>query len=277
MTKRLKALGFGVLLLIITAYSLFPFYWAVISSFKPSADLFSTILKLWPIPWTWEHYKNVFRAANFGRNLLNSLIVAGGTTGIALGIGSLGAYALGRLPLRGKNVLLYLVLAMTMFPQIAVLSGLFVLLRGLGLFNSHPGLILSYLLFTLPFTVWVMTQYFRTLPRELEEAAYVDGASPFTAFWRILLPLTGPGLVTTGLLAFIAAWNEFLFALTFTVGDKVRTVPVAIAFFGGASPYEVPWGSIMAASVIVTVPLVVLVFVFQHRIVAGLTAGAIKE
>ena len=277
MSKRLKVLGFGLLLFGITVYSLFPFYWAVISSFKPSSDLFSTTLKLWPIPWTWEHYKNVFLAANFGRNLLNSLAVAGGTTLVALSLGSFAAYALGRLPLHGKNALLYLVLAMTMFPQIAVLSGLFVLLRGLGLFNTHPGLILSYLLFTLPFTVWVMTQYFRTLPRELEEAAYVDGASPLMAFWRILLPLTGPGLVTTGLLAFIAAWNEFLFALTFTVGDKVRTVPVAIAFFGGASPYEVPWGSIMAASVVVTVPLVVLVFVFQHRIVAGLTAGAIKE
>jgi trehalose/maltose transport system permease protein len=196
---------------------------------------------------------------------------------LALAIGSLAAYALGRLPFPPRNAILYLVLAMTMFPQIAVLSGLFVLIRSFGLFNTHLGLILSYLIFTLPFTVWVMTQYFRGLPSELEEAAYVDGATPLQTFWRVLLPLTGPGLVTTGLLAFIAAWNEFLFALTFTINDAARTVPVAIALFAGlTSPYEVPWGPIMAASIIVTVPLVVLTLIFQQRIVAGLTAGAIK-
>jgi trehalose/maltose transport system permease protein len=165
---------------------------------------------------------------------------------------------------------------MTMFPQIAVLGGLFMLLRQAGLFNTHLGLILSYLLFTLPFTVWVLVGYFKGLPRELEEAAYVDGATPLQTLVRIMLPLTGPGLVTTGLLAFIAAWNEYLFALTFTVGDKVKTVPPAIASFGGATPFEIPWGSIMAASVVVTVPLVVLVLIFQQRIVAGLTAGAVK-
>ncbi|KOX89571.1 Trehalose transport system permease protein SugB [Thermus aquaticus] len=165
---------------------------------------------------------------------------------------------------------------MTMFPQISVLGGLFMLLRQTGLFNTHLGLILSYLLFTLPFTVWVLVGYFRGLPRELEEAAYVDGATPLQTLVKVMLPLTGPGLVTTGLLAFIAAWNEHLFALTFTVGYAVRTVPPAIASFGGASPFKIPWGSIMAASVVVTVPLVVLVLIFQQRIVAGLTAGAVK-
>ncbi|RTG99741.1 sugar ABC transporter permease, partial [Thermus scotoductus] len=213
---------------------------------------------------------------NFGRNLLNSLMVAGGATLLSLTLGVLAAYALGRLPFPPKNAVLYLVLAMTMFPQIAVLGGLFMLLRQAGLFNTHLGLILSYLLFTLPFTVWVLVGYFKGLPRELEEAAYVDGATPLQTLVRIMLPLTGPGLVTTGLLAFIAAWNEYLFALTFTVGDKVKTVPPAIASFGGATPFEIPWGSIMAASVVVTVPLVVLVLIFQQRIVAGLTAGAVK-
>ena len=176
-----------------------------------------------PLPFTLDHYRNVFIQANFGRNLLNSLMVAGGATLLSLTLGVLAAYALGRLPFPPKNAVLYLVLAMTMFPQIAVLGGLFMLLRQAGLFNTHLGLILSYLLFTLPFTVWVLVGYFKGLPRELEEAAYVDGATPLQTLVRIMLPLTGPGLVTTGLLAFIAAWNEYLFALTFTVGDKVKT------------------------------------------------------
>jgi trehalose/maltose transport system permease protein len=274
--RRVGRLLFYLIVAGIVVYSVFPFYWAVTSSFKPSPDLFSERLKWIPSPATPVHYVTVFLGANFGRNLLNSLIVAGGVTVVALTLGCLGAYALGRLRFPPRNAVLYLVLAMTMFPQISVLSGLFVLLQTLRLFNTHAGLIFSYLLFTLPFTVWVMTSYFRGLPRELEESAYVDGASPLVTLLRIVLPLTGPGLVTTGLLSFIAAWNEFLFALTFTVGERVRTVPVAIAFFGGATAYEVPWGPIMAASVVVTTPLVVLVLLFQQRIVAGLTAGAVK-
>ncbi|WP_135257370.1 carbohydrate ABC transporter permease [Thermus caldilimi] len=267
---------FYLLVAFVVVYSVFPFYWAVISSFKPSDALFASNPSFLPLPFTLDHYRNVFLQANFGRNLLNSVVVAGGATLLSLFLGVLAAYALGRLPFPPRNAVLYLVLAMTMFPQIAVLGGLFMLLRQAGLFNTHLGLILSYLLFTLPFTVWVLVGYFKGLPRELEEAAYVDGATPLQTLVRIMLPLTGPGLVTTGLLAFIAAWNEYLFALTFTVGDKVKTVPPAIASFGGATPFEIPWGSIMAASVVVTVPLVVLVLIFQQRIVAGLTAGAVK-
>lgn len=267
---------FYLLVAFVVVYSAFPFYWAVISSFKPSDALFASNPSFLPLPFTLDHYRNVFLQANFGRNLLNSVVVAGGATLLSLVLGVLAAYALGRLPFPPRNAVLYLVLAMTMFPQISVLGGLFMLLRQAGLFNTHLGLILSYLLFTLPFTVWVLVGYFKGLPRELEEAAYVDGATPLQTLVRIMLPLTGPGLVTTGLLAFIAAWNEYLFALTFTVGDKVKTVPPAIASFGGATPFEIPWGSIMAASVVVTVPLVVLVLIFQQRIVAGLTAGAVK-
>ncbi len=267
---------FYLMVAFVVVYSAFPFYWAVISSFKPSDALFASNPSFLPLPFTLDHYRNVFLQANFGRNLLNSLVVAGGATLLSLVLGVLAAYALGRLPFPPRNAVLYLVLAMTMFPQISVLGGLFMLLRQAGLFNTHLGLILSYLLFTLPFTVWVLVGYFKGLPRELEEAAYVDGATPLQTLVRIMLPLTGPGLVTTGLLAFIAAWNEYLFALTFTVGDKVKTVPPAIASFGGATPFEIPWGSIMAASVVVTVPLVVLVLIFQQRIVAGLTAGAVK-
>lgn len=267
---------FYLLVAFVVVYSAFPFYWAVISSFKPSDALFASNPSFLPLPFTLDHYRNVFLQANFGRNLLNSVVVAGGATLLSLFLGVLAAYALGRLPFPPRNAVLYLVLAMTMFPQISVLGGLFMLLRQAGLFNTHLGLILSYLLFTLPFTVWVLVGYFKGLPRELEEAAYVDGATPLQTLVRIMLPLTGPGLVTTGLLAFIAAWNEYLFALTFTVGDRVKTVPPAIASFGGATPFEIPWGSIMAASVVVTVPLVVLVLIFQQRIVAGLTAGAVK-
>jgi trehalose/maltose transport system permease protein len=163
-----------------------------------------------------------------------------------------------------------------MFPQVAVLAGMFELIRGLGLYNHLAGLAISYMIFTLPFTVWVLTAFMRDLPKELEEAAIMDGATPWDIVIRVFLPLLWPALVTTGLLAFIAAWNEFLFALTFTLTDEQRTVPVTIALISGASQFELPWGNIMAASVIVTAPLVILVLVFQRRIVSGLTAGAVK-
>jgi trehalose/maltose transport system permease protein len=269
----LRAL-FYLLVVVILIFNLFPFLYALLSSFRPSNDLFST--DLLPKALGLQHYQAVFKDARFVGSLINSVIVAGSTVLISLALGSLCAYALGRLPFRFKAPVLYLVLTMTMFPQISVLSGLFVMLKALGLFNTRQGLVVTYLIFTMPFTIWVMTQYFRSLPKELEEAAYVDGASPLTVFWQILLPLTMPGLVSTGLLAFIAAWNEFLFALTFTVTDTMKTVPVVISQFSGTSAFEQPWGSIMAASMVVTIPLVILVMIFQYRIVAGLTAGAVK-
>jgi trehalose/maltose transport system permease protein len=265
---------FWVMVVIILIFNLFPAVYALVSSFRPSQELFST--EVLPRSLTFAHYKAVFTDARFIMSLVNSIIIAGSTVLIALGLGSLCAYALGRLPFRYKGSVLYLVLTMTMFPQIAVLSGLFVMLKTLGLFNSRPGLVMTYLIFTMPFTIWVMTQYFRSLPKELEEAAYVDGASPLTVFWEVLLPLTVPGMISTGLLAFIGAWNEFLFALTFTVTDNMKTVPVVISQFSGVSAYEQPWGSIMAASMVVTIPLIFMVMYFQNRIVAGLTAGAVK-
>jgi trehalose/maltose transport system permease protein len=265
---------FYLLVVAIIVFNLFPFVWALLSSFRPTSELFST--RLLPTVLTLDHYAAVFRDNRFVTALGNSVIVAGSTVVIALGLGSLCAYALGRLPFRFKGAVLYLILTMTMFPTISILSGLFVMLKTLGLFNTRQGLVLSYLIFTMPFTIWVMTQYFRSLPRELEEAAYVDGASPLKVFWDILLPLTMPGLVSTGLLAFIAAWNEFLFALTFTVTDTMKTVPVVISQFSGSTSFEQPWGSIMAGSMVVTIPLVILVMIFQYRIVEGLTAGAVK-
>jgi len=195
---------------------------------------------------------------------------------LALLIGAFGAFALGKLRFRGKTISIYLILAMTMFPSIAVLSGLYAVINTINL-HPIPSMILSYMIFTLPFTVWVLTSFFKDLPMEIMRSAQVDGATPFQTFYLILLPLTLPALVTTGLLAFIAAWNEYLFALTFTTIDpSSRTVPVVIALFTGEVAHQEPFGEIMAAAVVVTVPLVILVFIFQQKIVAGLTAGAVK-
>jgi trehalose/maltose transport system permease protein len=258
----------------IVVYTVFPFYWAVVSSLKQGQALFGT--ELLPRDPAWENYTALFRDQPFGRNILNSVIVAGSVVLVSLALASAAAYALGRVRFRGRSTLLVAILGVSMFPQVAVLSGMFELIRWLGLYNTLGGLVLSYLIFTLPFTTWVLTTFMRELPKELEEAAVIDGATPFVTLTRVFLPLMGPALATTGLLAFIAAWNEFLFALTFTLTNEMRTVPVAIALITGASAMELPWGRIMAASVIVTVPLILLVLVFQRRIVSGLTAGAVK-
>ncbi|HET6519213.1 MAG TPA: carbohydrate ABC transporter permease [Geminicoccaceae bacterium] len=266
--------AFYLLLAVIVFYTVFPFYWAVVSSLKAGSELF-TVDFIPPDP-KWDNYVAVFREQPFGRNILNSVFVAVSTVLLSLSLAVAAAYALGRVSFRGRRPLLFLILGVSMFPQIAVLSGMFELIRAMGLYNNLLALTLSYMIFTLPFTVWVLTTFMRELPKELEEAAIVDGATPFTIVTRVFLPLMGPALATTGLLAFIAAWNEFLFALTFTLSGEMRTVPVAIALISGASAYELPWGNIMAASVIVTVPLIVLVLIFQRRIVSGLTAGAVK-
>ncbi|MEZ4736672.1 MAG: carbohydrate ABC transporter permease [Caldilineaceae bacterium] len=267
---------FWVIILLIIIYTLFPFYWAVVSSITPANQLFSTPVRYFPANPTLSSYQTVFSNPAFMRALLNSVIVAGTTVLLSLLIGSFGAYALGRLQFRGRSLVLYLVLSMTMFPAIAILGALFTMVRALGIYNTPWALVLTYMTFSLPFTVWVLSNFFQSLPAELEQAAYVDGATPFQTFYMILLPLTAPGLVTTGLLAFISAWNEFLYALTFTLTENARTVPVAIALFSGEQEFEIPWGDIMAAAVVVTVPLVVLVLIFQQRLVEGLTAGAVK-
>ncbi|MFN7662839.1 MAG: carbohydrate ABC transporter permease [Alphaproteobacteria bacterium] len=272
-TKKQKFFLYSSSLLIVLV-SLFPFYWAVVSSLKSGSDLFKT--DFLPPSWAWENYVEIFKEQPFGHNILNSVIVALGTVTICLILAVSASYALGRVEFKGRSALLLTILSVSMFPQVAVLSGMFELIRTLGLYNNLLGLILSYMVFTLPFTVWILTTFMKQLPREIEEAAILDGASTLTICFRIFLPLLWPALVTTGLLAFIAAWNEFLFALTFTVESQARTVPVAIALMTGASEYELPWGKIMAASVVVTLPLIALVMIFQRRIVSGLTAGAVK-
>lgn len=272
----LLTIAFYLVVALVLFYVLFPFYWAVNASLQPRSRLFQVPADYFPVPGSLDSYREVLSNQAFRLAVRNSIVVAGGATLLALALGSLAACALGRYHMRGRQAVLLLILAMTVFPQITVLGAVKEIIVSLNLYNRLGGLVLSYMLFILPFTVWVLASFFRGLPKELEESAYVDGASPFQAFWRILLPLSMPGLATTGLLAFIAAWNEYLFALSFTTTDSARTVPVVIANYGGAVQYEAPWGAIMAASVLVTMPLVALVLVFQRRIVAGMTAGAVK-
>ncbi len=273
-----RRIPFYLLLLVIAVYLMFPFYWAFRSSLTPNSDLFVTPVQYFPESPTLDHYREVFESEQFVRALGNSAIVAGSVTALSLLIGAFASYALGRFTFRGRTPVLYIVLSMTMFPQIAVLGSLYQLISELGLYNSLWSLILTYLIFTLPFTVWVLTTFFQVMPRELEEAAYVDGATPFQTFYRVLLPLAAPGLVTTGLLAFISAWNEFLYALSFTQSPDKRVVTLAIFYFEPktAGGFEIAWGQIMAATIIITIPLVALTLIFQRRIIAGLTAGAVK-
>jgi trehalose/maltose transport system permease protein len=272
-TIMVRRAGFAGLVALIVLWSLFPFYYAVMSSLRQGSELFTPAY----LPaLDFSNYAAVFAAQPFGRNILNSVVVAVAVVALSLALGVTAAYALGRLRFRGRGLLLATILSVAMFPQVAVLSGMFELIRGLGLYNSLAGLVFANMMLTLPFTVWVLTTFMRELPRELEEAALIDGASSLQLVAYVFLPLLGPAMAATGLLAFIVAWNEFLFALTFTITDEMRTVPVAIALMTGASEHELPWGRIMAASVIVTLPLILLVLVFQRRIVSGLTAGAIK-
>ena len=270
-----KAL-FWLLIGIILVYTLFPFYWAIVSSVTPDNDLYVYPVRFFPQTITWEHYQAVFDSGSFMRALLNSTIVSFGTVVLALFFGTLSAYAMGRLKFRGRTPILYLILSMTMFPAIAIVGSLFTFLRQFDLFNTLQGLIIVYLTFSLPFIVWVLTNFFRAMPPELEQAALVDGATPMKALWQVLLPMAIPGLVTTGLLAFIAAWSEFLFALSFTINEEARTVQVAIASFTGNQQFELPFAKRMAAAVVVTLPLIVGVLIVQRRIVSGLTAGAVK-
>lgn len=272
-TVLLRA-AFWLLVIVIVLYSVFPFYYAIVTSLKPGAELFR--VDYWIRDWHWDNYATVFREQAFGTNILNSVLVSVSVVVLSLGLALLAAYPLGRVRFKGRSVLLITILGVSMFPQVAVLSGMFELIRTLGLYNNLLSLTLSYMIFSLPFTVWVLTTFMRDLPKELEEAALMDGATPLVLITRIYMPLLGPAMVTTGMLAFITAWNEFLFALTFTLNTEQRTIPVAIGLISGASQRELPWGNIMAASVTVTLPVVLLVLVFQRRIVSGLTAGAVK-
>ena len=286
-SRRLRKSRFGriavrglfyLLVIVIAVYALFPFYWVVRSSFTPEVNLFQTPVKYFPPHPTLANYRGALSANFFQDALINSTIVAGTVTLLSLAIGSFAAYALGRFKFHGRSFVMYLMLSMTIFPQIAILGALYTTITKFHLYDKLGALIFSYLIFTLPFTVWVLTSFMRALPGDLEEAAYVDGATPLQVFWKVLLPLIAPGLVTTGLLAFIAAWNEYLYALSFIQSPNHYTVPLAITSFVSptGSAFAQPWGQIMAATVVVTLPLILLVLILQKRILAGLTAGAVK-
>lgn len=270
----MKRLGYWLLVAVIAAYLLFPFYYAVLTSLKGGTEIFR--VDYWPTAFDFSNYARVFTEQPFARNIGNSVVVASAAVLVAMALGLGAAFALGRVRFRGRSALLLAILGVSMFPQVAVLSGMFEVIRTLGLYGSLAGLVLSYTIFTLPFTVWVLTAFIRDLPIEIEEAAIMDGARPWALMTRIFLPLLWPAMASTGLLTFIVAWNEFLFALTFTLANSQRTVPVAIALMTGGSEFELPWGNIMAGSVVVTLPLIILVLIFQRRLVSGLTAGAVK-
>jgi ABC-type glycerol-3-phosphate transport system permease component len=265
------------LLSIVTAAAvaalLFPLYWAVMASFLPEHRLFEAPLLI-PRELTLEHYRALFTGRDFWTPIRNSLVVAGGTTALAVPLGALCAYALARLRFRGKGVALALVLAVSMFPQVSIVSPLYLGLRELGLLNTYGGLIVPYLTFAMPLTIWLLVGFFRQLPAEIEDAAMIDGAGRLRTLWEVVLPLAWPGLATTAILTFLYSWNEFLFALSFTLGPERYTVPVAVALFRGQ--YQVPWGEILAAAVVATVPVAAVVLIAQRRIVAGLTSGAVK-
>jgi len=257
-------------------FILFPFIWQFIASIKPPSELFgeNAFSFITKNP-SFENYQLVFTQRPFATYMLNSTIVAVLTTGYCILIASFAAFAIARLHFKGKTVILGLVLAVSMFPQIATIAPIFMFMQTVDLTNSYLGLIIPYTTFALPLAVWNLTTFYRKIPLDLEEAAKIDGASIMQTFWKVILPLAVPGTFTTAILVFIAAWNEFLFALTINTEEQMKTVPVGIALFQGQ--YTIPWGEIAAASVIVTIPLVIMVLIFQRRIISGITAGAVKE
>ncbi|HZF28933.1 MAG TPA: carbohydrate ABC transporter permease [Gammaproteobacteria bacterium] len=259
---------------LVIAYALAPVAWIVSLSLKPAADLDDG--RLLPARVTLEHYRAIFADRHFAAALANSLGVASLATALSVALAAATAYAIVRLTFPGRRALLSAALAVAMFPPVAIIGPLFNLWRVVGLYDTWAGLVLPYMTFTLPLAIWTLTAFFRQIPWELEKAARVDGATRLQAFYRVIAPLAAPGVFASAVLVFIFAWNDFLFALSLTSTDAGRTVPAAIAFFTGSSQFVRPTGAIAAASVVVTAPIVVLVALFQKRIVAGLTAGAVK-
>jgi multiple sugar transport system permease protein len=274
----LSYVGMGLIVL----YCIIPFYWMIVSSLRLPTEGQST--EFIPSPASIANYQGVFSAENnFGRSLINSVIVAGTTTILVLLFGIIGAYALARLKFRGKGAVLWLIMACSMFPLVVLLPPLLKMFSSTAPFtwfpywiNTYQSVILPGLSFGLPLAVWTLTAFFKQLPVELEQAAMVDGCTPGVAFRKVILPLAAPGVLTTAIIVFIGAWNEFLLALTFLQDKNRQTATVAISKFTGSTGFDTPYGTIMAAGVVVTVPLLLAVLIFQRRIVAGLTAGGVK-
>jgi multiple sugar transport system permease protein len=260
--------------LVVIVLALIPVLWLVSLSFKtPTAVLDPSYV---PAQWTWGNYSGILSTSQFIRPLINSIGIGLISTLIAVVLASMAAYAIARLQFPGKSVLIGMALLIAMFPLIALVTPLFTIERALGLFNTWPGLIIPYVAFGLPLGIYTLSAFFREIPWELEKAAKVDGATPFQAFIRVIAPLAAPGMVTTAILVFLASWNDFLLAISFTSTISSRTAPAAMEYFSGASQFTVPTGPIAAAAVVITIPIIIFVLFFQRRIVAGLTSGAVK-
>jgi multiple sugar transport system permease protein len=266
--------GWTVANLVVVVLALIPVLWLVSLSFKTPGAV--TDPSFWPAQWTWGNYSGILTSSQFLRPLLNSIGIGIIATVIAVVLASMAAYAIARLQFPGKSVLIGMALLIAMFPLIALVTPLFTIERALGLFNTWPGLIIPYVAFGLPLGIYTLSAFFREIPWELEKAAKVDGATPFQAFIRVIAPLAAPGMVTTGILVFLACWNDFLLAISFTSTIAARTAPAAMQYFSGGSVFTVPTGPISAAAVVITIPIIIFVLFFQRRIVAGLTSGAVK-
>jgi multiple sugar transport system permease protein len=274
-TPRQKV-GWIIAILVVVLYALIPVAWLVSLSLK-SASTIGTDTSFFPSQPTFDNYTALFKGdSEFGSALVNSLVCAGVATFIAIILAAMAAYALARLNFAGKALILSGSLAIAMFPPISIVGSLFDVWRNVGLFDTKLGLIIPYMTFSLPLAIYTLSAFYREIPWELEQAAQIDGATPFQAFTKVILPLAAPGTFTAAILVFIFAWNDFLFANTLTSTSNARTVPAALAFFTGASQFDQPIAAIAAAAVLVTIPIVILVLIFQRRIVAGLTAGAVK-
>jgi multiple sugar transport system permease protein len=259
---------------VVVLYALLPVVWIASLSLKSTATIGDK--SFLPQSWSFDNYKTLFQTSDFNHALINSIGIALIATLIAVVLASMAAYALSRLDFAGKAIILSGALAVAMFPPISIVGSLFNLWRNLGLFDTWQGLIIPYMTFTLPLAIYTLSAFFREIPWELEQAAQVDGATPFQAFTKVIAPLAAPGVFTTAILVFIFAWNDFLFANVLTSTNHARTVPATLAFFTGGSQFQDPTGQIAAAAVVVTVPIIIMVLIFQRRIVAGLTAGAVK-
>lgn len=260
--------------IVVVVYALIPVLWTLSLSFKTAES--QTDKKFFPSEWTFQNYRDIFTTNEFIRALINSIGIAIISTLIAVVLGTMAAYAIARLDFPGKQALVGVSLLIAMFPQVSLVSPLFEMERNLGLFDTWGGLILPYITFALPLAIYTLSAFFREIPWELEKAAKMDGATPAQAFRRVIAPLAAPGVFTTGILVFIFCWNDFLFAISLTSTEASRTVPAALSFFTGASQFEAPTGTISAAAVVITIPIIVFVLFFQRRIVAGLTSGAVK-
>ena len=260
--------------ILVILYALIPLLWIISLYFKPASSV--TDGKFWPSEFTLDNYKSIFETSAFTSALINSIGVGLITTVIAVRLGTMAAYAVARLDFPGKKLLIGAALLIAMFPQISLVTPLFNIERAIGLFDTWPGLILPYITFALPLAIYTLSAFFREIPWELEKAAKMDGATPWQAFRKVIAPLAAPGVVTAAILVFIFAWNDLLLALSLTSTERAITAPVAIANFTGSSQFEEPTGSISAAAVVITIPIIIFVLFFQRRIVAGLTSGAVK-